>query len=157
MYEKQLERHKEEISEGKKPKYTPSKYLNISGSKHAPSIFGDSSLPCVLIMESEFDALLVLQEAADLVYCIALGGSTKPIDSETEQLIGKTRLILFLPDFDSAGALAWVKWKKKFPCIQRILTPSEKSAGDFFIAGGNLREWLYSCIKEIKEKFNMED
>lgn len=128
------------------------KYVEISGSKQSPSIYGDTSLSCAIILESEIDALLIQQEASDLVYCVALGGSTKPLDSLTEQLLKKVKLLLFIPDFDEAGALAWCKWKKIFPCIQRILTPFEKSAGDYFISGGNLREWLDQSIKEIQRK-----
>lgn len=128
------------------------KYVEISGSKQAFSIYGNTFLPCALIMESELDALLVQQEAADMVYCIALGGSTKPLDTDTDRLLRGTPLVLFLPDFDKAGAIAWKKWKKMFPNIQRILTPCEKSAGDYFQSGGDLREWLEGCIEEIKNK-----
>jgi hypothetical protein len=128
------------------------KYVEVSGSKQTPSIYGDTSLPLALILESELDALLIQQEAGDLVYCIALGGSTKPLDAETDQLLRKATLILFLPDFDDAGAIAWMKWKKMFSTIQRILTPCEKSAGDYFKSSGNLREWLVDTIQEIQRK-----
>lgn len=128
------------------------KYVEISGSKQAPSIYGDTSLPLVLVLESEIDALLIQQEAGDLVYCIALGGSTKQLDAQTDRLLRKVSLILFLPDFDEAGAIAWMKWKKMFPKIDRILTPCEKSAGDYFQHGGDLKEWLNDSIKEIQRK-----
>lgn len=91
--------------------------------------------------------MLVQQFAADLLYCVALGGSTKPIDTDTNALLRSTKTVLFLPDFDKAGAIAWSKWKKHLPGIKRILTPSEKSAGDYFLAGGNLREWLSEFCK----------
>jgi len=128
------------------------KYVEVSGSKQIPSIYGDTSLPFALILESELDALLIQQEAADLVYCVALGGSTKPLDAQTDQLLRTASLILFLPDFDEAGAIAWMKWKKMFPTIQRILTPCEKSAGDYFQNSGDLREWIEDTIKEIRRK-----
>lgn len=131
------------------------KYVEISGSKQMPSIYGNTSLPCALVVESELDALLIQQEAGDLVYCVALGGSTKPLDAYTDQLLRSSQLILFLPDFDKAGATAWVKWKKMFPNIQRILTPCEKSAGDYFLVGGDLREWLSESVNEIFRKLNM--
>ena len=123
------------------------KYVEISGSKSCLSIYGDKKLPIALILESELDALLVQQEASDLIYCVALGGSTKQLDEQTDLLLRKTKTVLFLPDFDEAGAIAWIKWKKMFPHIQRILTPSEKSAGDYFLAGGNLREWLLAELE----------
>lgn len=132
------------------------KYVEISGSKQAPSIYGDTSLPCALVLESEIDALLIQQEAGDLVYCVALGGSTKLPNDQTEQLLRNTSMILFLPDFDQAGAIAWSKWKKLFANMQRILTPCEKSAGDYYQNGGDLRKWLEDCIKEIQRKLNIK-
>jgi DNA primase len=122
------------------------KYVEVSGSKQTTSVFGDVSLPCALVLESEFDALIIQQEAADLVYCIALGGSTKPLDNDTDLLLRKTKKILFLPDFDKAGAVAWSKWKRMFSNISYALTPDEKSAGDYFLAGGNLRAWIEDHI-----------
>lgn len=128
------------------------KYIEISGSKQSPSIYGNTSLPCAVILESELDAVLIQQEIGDLIFCIALGGSTKPLDIETDRLLRKTKTILFLPDFDKAGKVAWDKWKKMFPNIQRILTPHEKSAGDFFTAGGDLRRWLLNEIEFLSKE-----
>lgn len=126
-----------------KKQWKPQKYIAVSGSKECPSIYGDSkNLSRAIVIESELDALLVQQFAADLLYCVALGGSTKLIDTDTNALLRTTKTVLFLPDFDKAGAVAWSKWKRHLPEIKRILTPSEKSAGDYFLTGGNLREWL---------------
>ena len=122
------------------------KYVEVSGSKSSPSVFGNTQLPVGLVLESEFDGLLIQQETGDLLYCVALGGSTKSIDAHTDALLRATKHILFLPDFDQAGAVAWVKWKRLFPRIHRILTPTGKSAGDAFIEGINLREWIESEI-----------
>ena len=124
------------------------KYVEVSGSKSCPSVFGDIRLSVGLVLESELDALLVQQFASDLLYCVALGGSTKSLDVETDKLLRRTKNILFLPDFDKAGAVAWGKWQKKFHGIQRILTPHEKSAGDYHLAGGDIREWLIGCIRK---------
>lgn len=118
------------------------KYVEVSGSKPSPSVFGNAQLPVGLVLESEFDGLLIQQEASDLIYCVALGGSTKSVDAHTDSLLRSTKCILFLPDFDQAGALAWVKWKRQFPKIHRILTPKGKSAGDALIEGINLRQWI---------------
>lgn len=63
------------------------KYVEISGSKPCPSIFGNTRLSLGLVLESEFDGLLIQQEASDLLYCVALGGSTKPIDAHTDAFI----------------------------------------------------------------------
>lgn len=128
------------------------KYVEVSGSRSCPSIYGDTQLPAALILESEFDGLLIQQEASDLIYCVALGGSTKCVDAHTDSLLRSTKCILFLPDFDQAGALAWLKWKRQFPKIHRILTSKGKSAGDAFIEGINLREWIEGEITNSNKK-----
>lgn len=128
------------------------KYVEISGSKQCTSIYGDTSLPIALILESEFDALLIQQFASDVLFCAALGGCSKPIDFETDKLLRNTGTVLFLPDFDKSGANAWSRWKDLFPSIKRVLTPSEKSAGDFHISGGDLREWLLAALQDEKQE-----
>lgn len=125
------------------------KYVEVSGSKFCPSVYGDIRLPTGLVLESEFDGLLIQQEAGQLLYCVALGGSTKPIDVYTDNLLRRTKNILFLPDFDQAGAIAWLKWQRQFPGIQRILTPKGKGAGDAYLEGINLRKWIEQNILAI--------
>ncbi len=124
------------------------KYVYVSGSIKRPSIYGDSSLPVALVLESELDAMLIQQFASDLCCCFALGGATKPIDLDTDQLLRKAKSVLFCPDFDKAGAVAWSKWKDKYSNIQRILTPDGKGPGDAHLAGVNLREWIESKLKK---------
>lgn len=127
------------------------KYIEVPGSKQTPSIFGNSSLSCAIVLESEIDALLIQQEASDFTYCVALSGSTKPLDAETENILKRTTHILFVPDFDSAGANAWIKWKKKFCNIHCIVTPYGKSVGDYFQEGGDLRKWLQEAIQNLNK------
>lgn len=128
------------------------KYVEISGSKQCLSIYGKTSLTCALVLESELDALLIQQFAAGLVYCVALGGSTKSLDLYCDRLLRSTPLILFCPDFDKAGKVAWDKWKNMFPSIERILTPDGKGAGDAHLAGVNLKDWLEDSINAINQK-----
>ena len=133
------------------------KYVELSGSKQCFSIYGDTSLPCALVLESEFDALLVQQFASDILYCVALGGSTKPIDQQTDLLLRTTSTLLFCPDFDEAGAVAWKKWKNMFLNIHRVMTPLGKSPGDDYLAGIDLREWLLEYLNYIEVKSNKEN
>ena len=56
-----------------------SKYVEISRSKQSPSVYGDVGKP-VIIVESEFDAILIQQEAFHLVCSLALGGVSKKPD-----------------------------------------------------------------------------
>jgi len=128
------------------------KYVELSGSKRSPSIYGDSQLLSGIVLESELDSILIQQFAADLVFCIALGGSTQPIDRETDQLIKTTPTIIFVPDFDDSGVKAWVKWKRLYPHVKRLLSPLEKSAGDAFLVGVDLRDWILDALQKNKER-----
>ena len=124
------------------------KYVEVSGSMKGVSVFGNKHLPVGAVMESEFDALLVQQECQDQMYSIAMGGSTKPIDKEAFTLIDTTEKILYLPDFDEAGAKSMLNFRKKFPKCKCIPTPKHKSVGDFFAEGGNVRNWLSGELTE---------
>jgi len=151
-YERDMKAFEHAKLSGKQPKWNPQKYIVISGSKECLSVYGNTSLACAVVVESELDALLIQQEADDLAYCIALGGSTKIPDLQTHALLQSTSQILFCPDYDKAGAQAWIRWKKIFPNIERILTPSEKSPGDYFQAGKNIREWIQENVQRNENK-----
>lgn len=126
------------------------KYVEVSGLKKCYSIYGNTSLLCAFILESELDGLLIQQFAGDIVYCVALGGTMKPLDFHTDSLLKNTPHILFCPDFDEAGAHAWKRWKKIYSHIHRILTPDGKAPGDALIAGIDLREWILDELKQNK-------
>lgn len=143
-----IRRTDKSIEESIKAHRSVQKYVAVTGIKKCLSIYGDTSLPVALVLESEFDALLVQQQASDLVFCVALSGSAQPLDKETYDIIANTPTVLFCPDYDEAGAAAWNAWKDKFPHIQCLLTPEEKSPGDEYIAGLDIREWLLECLKE---------
>ena len=53
------------------------KYYEVPGSSNMIPIFGDPSMDICIVVEAEFDAMLVIQEAGDLCNCIALGGAQK--------------------------------------------------------------------------------
>jgi DNA primase len=118
------------------------KYAEISGSKKCPSIYGNQSKEILVIVESELDAILIVQEAGDICFCLALGGSTKPLDIESEKLVKSAHTLLFCPDFDKSGALAWAKWKRVYPHSERLLTPIGKDPTEAYLSGVNLKEWI---------------
>lgn len=153
-YETEIKDFEQAKLKEKTSKWYPQKYVVISGSKECLSIYGNSSLPCSLIAESELDALLILQEIENLAYCIALGGSTKTPDLQTHNLLLNTPKLFFCPDYDKAGAQAWIRWKRIYPNIGLLLTPSEKSPGDYFLMGGDLRKWLEDSLKSDKKSLN---
>ena len=99
------------------------------------SLFGyESHLPIVLV-ESEFDAMLIQQEASDLCNSIALGGAGKRADSVTHEILKSAPLILFALDFDEAGKKQYGFWRQSYLNLRAWPVPTTKSPGDAFKNG----------------------
>lgn len=105
-----------------------SRCLQLQGHENT-SIYGDQSKP-VLIVESELDAMLIQQEAAHLVCCMALGGVSKKPDIETHEWLKKLPLILLSLDFDEAGKKRCSFWMQLYPNLRPWPSPKKKSIGD---------------------------
>lgn len=133
---------------------TYGKYIKVSGSMPSPAIYGDPSLKVGMILESEFDALLIQQEAGDFCFCIATAGSTQPLDIYTDQVIRKCPLIIFCPDIDKAGAKFFERLQKNYASGVLWPAPLGKSPGDALSDHGvNLREWILQCLpNELKKQ-----
>ncbi|OGN56176.1 MAG: hypothetical protein A3D96_01825 [Chlamydiae bacterium RIFCSPHIGHO2_12_FULL_44_59] len=118
------------------------KYIKTPGSMNCPAVYGDVSSSMGIILESEFDAILIQQEASDLVFCVATGGSCQPMDLSTDFLIRKADCLLFCPDVDQAGARFWSRLQRRYTNGLLWPAPIGKSPGDAFKLGINLREWI---------------
>ncbi len=127
----------------------PHKYVVVSGSMKAPALFGDLQLHVSVVVESEFDAMLLQQEAGDVCSCIALGGLGKP-DLETHHLLSGCPLVLFALDFDEPGKKAYSFWKSAYSKLRAWPVPITKSPGDALLAGVNLRQWVLDGLKHYK-------
>ncbi|PIS00292.1 MAG: hypothetical protein COT84_08470 [Chlamydiae bacterium CG10_big_fil_rev_8_21_14_0_10_35_9] len=121
------------------------KYVEVPGSYQKLSIYGDMHRPVVLL-ESEFDAMLLQQFASDFCSCIALGGASKKPDKNLFMELQKCPLILYSLDYDQAGVNAFQWWYKNFQNLKVWMPPEEKSPGDAFKLGTNLRNWVYLGI-----------
>lgn len=123
------------------------KYYEIPSTKNVLPIFECGSTEIVIIVESEFDAMLIMQEAKDLCSCLALGGAQKRPDSYLQTWLKNKQLILFALDFDEAGKKEYIYWEKRYPNLRPWPVPEEKSPGDYHVKGGCIREWVLSGIK----------
>jgi len=129
------------------------KYIEIPGSMLELAKYGLCELP-VLILEFELDAILVQQFAEDLCCCIALGGATKKPGTFIYTILKKAPFILFSLDYDKVGILAFKWWKKIYDKIILWFSPIEKSAGDAYKAGIDLRQWVKEGIDYAKSVLN---
>lgn len=124
------------------------KYVEISGSMQCPSVYGDIEREIVIVLESELDAMLIQQSANDLCFCIALGGVTKRPDFKTDQLLKKSKLILWSLDNDEAGKNAAFWWRQTYQHLKFWPAPVGKSPGDAFKEHRiNLRDWIMKGIE----------
>ena len=98
-----------------------------SREAHNPlSLYGDISKP-VIIVESELDAILIQQEASDLVCSIALGGVSKKPDTKTHNCLKRASLILLSLDFDDVGKKKYSSWMTLYPNLRPWPAPFCKS------------------------------
>ncbi|MDP1607808.1 MAG: primase-helicase zinc-binding domain-containing protein [Chlamydiales bacterium] len=123
------------------------KYVEISGSMKCPSIYGENHAKTSVLLESELDAMLVQQFAGDLCTCIAVGGAGKKPDLESDQLLRKYSLLLFALDFDEAGKKAYQFWRSNYSNLKAWPVPLEKSPGNAYLAGVNLRQWILDGLQ----------
>ena len=123
------------------------KYYEVPGSSNLLPIFGLLSQQVVVIIEAEFDAMLIDQEARTLCACIALGGAQKRPHPSLRDWLSKKQLILFALDFDEAGKKEYAYWQKHYPNLEPWPIPEEKSPGDYFTMGGSIKDWIIGGIK----------
>jgi DNA primase len=120
------------------------KYVEVSGSEQSLSIYGDRSRP-VMIVESELDAILIQQEASQLVCCLALGGVGKKPDAVTHAWLKRSRLILLSLDFDDVAKKRCAFWMKLYSNLKLWPCPCAKSPGDAYeVYNVNIFNWVRS-------------
>ena len=97
------------------------RYYLLRGSDTRAMILGTDK-PVSIIVESELDALLLHQEAGDLVNVISLGNAQTRPDQQAADLLKPSRLILVALDADQAGA------KESWQMVEGALPPGVQVA-----------------------------
>lgn len=125
------------------------KYCHLTGgASNWMAIFGQFDHPTVILVESEFDAMLTIQEAGNLCCCVALGGATHRPDLSTYSWLKKKTNILFALDFDEAGKKAYPKWQSAFPQLIPFPVPRGKSPEEAHVVHKiNLSQWIWNGLK----------
>ena len=121
------------------------RYYVLPGSSPIPMILGDGDI--FIIVESELDALLLRQEAGDLVGIIALGSALIRPDEEISKLLHRAKKLMVSLDTDKAGAKeSWQWWLKRFSNAIRWPVILGKDPTEAYIKGLNLRDWVKAGI-----------
>lgn len=96
----------------------------------------------VAICESEFDAMVLHQEAGDLVDVVATGGAGhRPCPSSLAELLSATYWIVAL-DRDKAGDGGARWWADFSSRVHRVRPLQGNDITDFYLEGGDLRAWV---------------
>jgi hypothetical protein len=129
------------------PEDTMPKYVAVAGSVPGLALGGGDGKP-VVVVESELDAVLIWQEARDLVGALALGtASGKPDADATAYLRAAPRIFTAL-DFDQAGIAAFPWWSQIFPQAKPWPVAQGKDVGDMSGTPGLVRAWVKAAFLE---------
>jgi len=122
------------------------RYVMIGGSYTGPMVLNPDRAAAVIV-ESELDALLVDQEAGDLVTSIGLGSVSIRPDSVTHEALEKAEMILLALDADEAGAVqARDYWLPRYAKAKRWPVIKGKDPAEAHKNGLNLRAWVLAGI-----------
>ena len=117
------------------------KYIQVEGSK--PALYGLDMLQgrsTVVICEGELDAILLHQEAGDLVDVVAIGSkSASPAVPCLGRLIGASRWLLALDLDADPEAAKWGEWSER---VKRAKPLQGNDLTDFWREDGDLRRWV---------------
>ena len=116
----------------------------------------EESCKVLVVVESEFDAILLNQEAGHLAGIIALGSAQTRPDKRAADLLRAADLILVSLDSDdnrsdgkNPGAKeAWGWWLKHFEQARRLPPIDGKDPGEMWKAGVDLSEWVRIGIEK---------
>jgi DNA primase len=131
-----------------KPEDTLPKYVAVSGSVPGLAL-GGAGKP-VVVVESELDAVLIAQEAGDLVGALALGSASRKPDTDTTDYLRAASSLLIALDFDQAGIKAFPWWRQNFPKAQAWPVPEGKDVGDLIHTPGYVRAWVEAALLRPK-------
>ncbi|MBM4289455.1 MAG: hypothetical protein FJ135_15150, partial [Deltaproteobacteria bacterium] len=127
------------------------RYYLLRGSDTRAMVLGTDRSVSILV-ESELDALILYQEAGDLVNVVALGNAQTRPDQHTADLLNRNSLILMALDDDHAGAAECQQWwKGQYPQARRWPPVSGKDPGDMMAARVNIRTWVEAALIEYSD------
>ena len=118
------------------------KYLGLRGGR--PALFGAGALTgkaLAVLTEGELDALLLRQQAGDLVDVVTLGSASLPLAGRWLWALRDASRIIAAYDADGAGASAGAKASLRSARV-RVARPLDgKDLTDMHLAGGDLCAW----------------
>jgi hypothetical protein len=109
--------------------------------------------PVLMLVEGEWDAMLLWEHCADLCDIATLGGAQSKFDTLDLALLTCYSTVLVVHDDDQAGARGReyiASLQAKIPRLHPILPPAHDLT-DFWKAGGDVREWTARHVSAALE------
>jgi len=123
------------------------RYYVIPGSTATSMVFG-SNTRNLLVIESELDAMLLLQEAGSLAGILSLGNAQTRPDEAAARLLQEADLIFLSLDADDAGAKeSWRWWADHFERARRWPPVGGKDPGEMFGSGIDIKAWIRAGLE----------
>jgi hypothetical protein len=116
------------------------KYIRVRGG--TPTLYGLDHLAgrdTVVICEGELDAVLLWQEAGDLVDVVAIGTKGAKIEPKGLAHLKAPRWLVALDNDADEKAREWIAYTAR---AKRIRPMEGNDVTDFHAAGGDLRSWI---------------
>lgn len=132
-----------------KPKYKklPGKGANLTGLFGANWAYGAD---IVFLTEGEFDAMLLHQQAGDLVGVCTLGGaSDRPNFAHFGKYILAAKHVIIAYDRDDAGNKGSEIWRNLSARVHCAQIPQGKDITEFWQSGGDLSDWVMEVLKNL--------
>jgi hypothetical protein len=121
------------------------RYIVASGSCMAPMMLWRDQAT-VAIVESELDAMLIHQDAGDLVGAVAMGSAqAKPDESLHKRLMAAECILVSLDTDEAGGKAAWTFWKQ-YPGFKRWPTIKGKDPNEQRLNGLPVRLWVEAAL-----------
>lgn len=120
------------------------KYHAMSGSKLG-ALYGANELAAAdhgVIVEGEFDALLLSQFTGDGTAVGTMGSATSRPDAYWRLYLGRLRSLRLAMDNDEAGQMAVTAWRKLIPHVELMPQLAQNDITDCWRSGVDLSEWF---------------
>jgi len=119
------------------------RYVAVRGGH--PLIFGAETLTghdTAVLTEGELDAMLLEQEAGDLVGVATLGSCSKGLDARAIGYLLPVSRLLLAYDTDAGGTRGADRLGALSARARRVRVPVGKDITEFWQQGGTLRDWV---------------
>lgn len=130
-------------------KYLPVTWCDAGKRERLPAgqahLFGADTLAgraSGVLVEGEFDCVLLAQEAGDLVGVATLGSCATSLPARAARYLLPLRRVLLAYDADEEGRRGARRQQTRFTSFERIEVPTGKDVTEYHLAGGSVGEWV---------------